>query len=329
MVSDLNGLLELTSLEPSLFIAKKPYEPASEISLVRYDNNSGEYFKLRKTNFLSDSNAILVPTDLSYWYKNKDYIKYLSELAALKRVIIFNFSDFIPKINSLDRAIYIRPFLNPGEKSENIVLAPYEIKPMYSARQSHPIFKISFMGYVPKILSRRVLFGLKNSLNHPIISNGAIIRRLMVFKMKKSSLPNEIVVRKHFSGWVRDNSIERQKSYDEYEKLITESRYVLCPRGDGNQSIRFYEALSAGRVPVLLDSKMKLPSQELIDYSKITISLKLTDSVKTWDRIINNFENTHRENFNDFSKKIFEIYDNYLSHEVFLKSTFDNFIIKP
>jgi hypothetical protein len=323
--------LELAYQESSLFIAKKPYESASEISLIRYDNNDrnfGEYIKLRKTNFISDSNAILVPTDLSYWYKNRVYINYLSELSNLKKLIIFNFSDFIPKVNSLDQAIYVRPFLNPGEKPENIILAPYEIKPMYSARQSHPIFQISFMGYVPKILSKRVLFGLKNSFNHPIISNGAIIRRLMITKMKKSCLPNKIIVRKQFSGWAKDNSIERQKSYGEYEKLIRESRFILCPRGDGNQSLRFYEALSAGRVPVLIDSQMKLPLRELIDYSKITITLKLKDSVKTWDRVINNFESTHRENFNDFSKKIFEIYDNYLSHEVFLKSTFENFIVK-
>lgn len=331
MISNLNVLLELTTKEPSLFIAKKPYESASEISLVRYHNdknNSGEHFKLRKTEFISSSNVILVPTDLSYWYKNVDYIKYLSKLGASKKLIIFNFTDFIPKINCLDQAIYIRPFLNPGEKSDNVILAPYEIKPMNSLRQSYPIFQISFMGFVPRIFSRRIYFGLKNSFNHPIISNGAIVRKLMIAKMKKSNLPNKIVGRQQFNGWTRDNSVEKEKMYYEYEKIIKESRYILCPRGDGNQSLRFYETLSAGRVPVLIDSHIKLPLQEFIDYSKFTVTLKLKDSIKTWDKIINEFENEHADNFDDMSKKIVEIYEKYLSHYIFLKRTFSEYIIQ-
>lgn len=332
MIPDLYGLLKFTSGESNLFIAKKPYESASEISLIRYHNianSSGDYFRLRTTKSVSNSNAILVPTDLAYWYKNRGYIKYLSELTDSNKLIIFNFSDFIPKVKRLERAVYIRPFLNPGENPKNVILAPYEIKPMYSARELNPFFQVSFMGFVPRIFSRRVYFGLKNSFNHPMISNGAIIRKLMILKMKRSTLPSIIVSRKQFSGWTRDNSIERQKRYEDYEKLIKESRYVLCPRGDGNQSLRFYETLSAGRVPVIIDSHMRFPFQEFIDYSKFTITLKMKDSVKTWDKIINEFENEHSGGFEDLSKQIVEIYEKYLSHFIFLKTTFDHFIIQP
>ena len=45
----------------------------------------------------------------------------------------------------------------------------------------------------------------------------------------------------------------------EYVNAINESDFVSCPRGDANQSARFYESLSAGRIPVLPDTSVISP----------------------------------------------------------------------
>jgi hypothetical protein len=44
---------------------------------------------------------------------------------------------------------------------------------------------ISFMGYLPSIFSKRIFYSVKNNFHHPIIGNGAIVRKLMVQKVKK------------------------------------------------------------------------------------------------------------------------------------------------
>ena len=44
-----------------------------------------------------------------------------------------------------------------------------------------------------------------------------------------------------------------------YVNAIDESDFVACPRGDANQSARFYESLSAGRIPVVPDTSIIFP----------------------------------------------------------------------
>jgi hypothetical protein len=45
----------------------------------------------------------------------------------------------------------------------------------------------------------------------------------------------------------------------DFQNSLDNSDYVLCPRGFGNTSMRFYESLSAGRTPILIDSKGGMP----------------------------------------------------------------------
>jgi hypothetical protein len=47
----------------------------------------------------------------------------------------------------------------------------------------------------------------------------------------------------------------------EYAALMRSSKFILCPRGKGVSSIRFFETLKAGRVPVLISDSYVLPSK--------------------------------------------------------------------
>lgn len=56
------------------------------------------------------------------------------------------------------------------------------------------------------------------------------------------------------------HSKEKQKDLElAYNLVMNASRYVLCPRGVGLNSIRFYEALALGKVPILIADDCKLP----------------------------------------------------------------------
>lgn len=44
-----------------------------------------------------------------------------------------------------------------------------------------------------------------------------------------------------------------------YHSLIAQSKFVLCPRGFGASSIRIFEAMSRGRVPVILSDQWQRP----------------------------------------------------------------------
>ena len=56
-----------------------------------------------------------------------------------------------------------------------------------------------------------------------------------------------------------------------YNTNLIESRYSLAPSGSGPNSIRFWEALGAGSIPVLLADTLELPEHKLWDTSIVRI----------------------------------------------------------
>ena len=61
---------------------------------------------------------------------------------------------------------------------------------------------------------------------------------------------------------------ERRNEQNAYLRSVADSRFVLCPRGGGPQSIRFYETLACANVPVFVgDREAKFPLDWIIDWS--------------------------------------------------------------
>jgi len=52
------------------------------------------------------------------------------------------------------------------------------------------------------------------------------------------------------------------------------SRYSLCPSGSGPNSIRFWEALATGSIPILLADTLELPQHELWDSAIVKLNEK-------------------------------------------------------
>ena len=49
------------------------------------------------------------------------------------------------------------------------------------------------------------------------------------------------------------------------------SHFNICNRGNGNFSMRFYQTLSCGRIPVLLNTDMVLPFSDEIDWESLIV----------------------------------------------------------
>lgn len=57
------------------------------------------------------------------------------------------------------------------------------------------------------------------------------------------------------NGWVHSS----EEEIEEYRDVIARSRFSLCPRGTAPHSIRFWESLQAGAIPVLISNEILLP----------------------------------------------------------------------
>lgn len=58
---------------------------------------------------------------------------------------------------------------------------------------------------------------------------------------------------------------------EDYNQLLLNSRYSLCPSGSGPNSIRFWESLAVGSIPILLSDTLELPNNDDWDNAIIRV----------------------------------------------------------
>ena len=104
-------------------------------------------------------------------------------------------------------------------------------------------------------------FPLKN------LNTFARAETIRVLKKSRHKTAIEVVDRPGFSGTEQ----EMRKFVDH----LINSTYVVCPRGIENFSFRIYEALRYGRVPVIIDTNMVLPSE--VDWGRVAIRVPYTE----------------------------------------------------
>jgi hypothetical protein len=118
----------------------------------------------------------------------------------------------------------------------------------------------------------------------------------------KTRIHNEhIIFRDSYHVTPEFFSKERDQNEHErhYANILSRSRFSLCPRGSNPNSVRFWESLAAGAIPILFSDNYKLPkwdwSSTIVQLSES--SLVNLDYKQLQDILINiSDENVKREN---------------------------------
>ena len=90
--------------------------------------------------------------------------------------------------------------------------------------------------------------------------------------------------------------------------------YVLCVRGSGNYSGRFYMALNAGRIPVVIDTDVVIPFEEQFQIVKVPLS----SLENIGDFILEHFETATEQELKEMKQANRAAYHQLLSPEKFL-----------
>ena len=279
--------------------------------------NPSDHFHLVGNVF--DADIILVPHDARYFSKNNQYMKYLRSLSESKHLLISDRGDFPAKIK-LKNATFLRVGIEPGEKVFNSVVMPYNISSLsYLPFRDYQIDpKLSFIGLVPKFSVGRTTKSFIRAPLHPCLTNASFVRRSAIRQIQKSSLSQKIVVRDSYGGIANLVSSSEDKR-EEFLKGISESDFILCPRGDSNGSVRFYETLSAGRIPILPDTQIKLPHIKHINVEEVMVKFSLFDP-KVENVVLDFWKNLNSEKYQKIQEDLRMIYNNYYKFDVFLKN---------
>jgi hypothetical protein len=112
----------------------------------------------------------------------------------------------------------------------------------------------------------------------------------------------------------------------EFLNSIENSQIVWAPRGDANQSMRLYEAMSAGRIVLVPNSNMNFPfrlcSRHSIFLRQIPWRISWKDASQDhWDKIDSN----EWIKLSDEMKSIFAVNLNY---QAFIETVLQDFFLK-
>src|SRR6185503_19907515 len=89
------------------------------------------------------------------------------------------------------------------------------------------------------------------------------------------------IARDFFSGAKSTIQLSPKEARREFVSTTRAGDFALAPKGDGNYSVRFLEALALGRIPVLIDTDTELPLEDRIPYEKICVRVPARDIART------------------------------------------------
>jgi hypothetical protein len=92
--------------------------------------------------------------------------------------------------------------------------------------------------------------------------------------------------------------------------------YALCARGNGNYSFRLYEALSAGRIPVFIDTDCVLPCED-VDWREVFPHVDGSELRHLPDRILEFHEGMTSAEFEERQRLCRSLWERYLSPDGF------------
>jgi hypothetical protein len=118
-------------------------------------------------------------------------------------------------------------------------------------------------------------------------------------------------------GGTRDSA---QAQRDEFVANLIASDYVLCTRGLANCSIRLYEALSLGRIPVIVNTNCVMPYDFLVPWRSFGVWVEESD-VKNIGRIIAEYHARLSEaQFVDMQQACRRLYEQWICPEGFFRN---------
>jgi hypothetical protein len=242
----------------------------------------------------------LLPNNFEYHYICScniiDIEKKINEIYNIdKKQVILIGGDFNKEIKILKNKniIALRQTFYKSTKNINDILIPSSYGCVAGDDNMTPIVpidkpRISFTGSLYTHKSRENLFNI-------LINDNRIICDFNLLKVNCMGLTDPKI----------------NEKINLFNNNIKNSEFTFCPRGNGNFSIRFYEALKSGRIPIILNTDNELPFEKYIDWNKICVITENEDTLI--NDILYFFNNNDLINIQKKCKEIFNYYfiDNF------------------
>lgn len=290
---------------------------------------------------VKDSDYILLAHEY-YFVKHED--TYLSKLDTFaksinKKIIVFDYGDVIDEVK-LKNSVVLRTAGYRSELKSNEIVIPAFIEDLGAeygslSKQNKPTKpSVGFVGMVGlpswsqeikfqiRILIHRIyiLLGKKKVAS----LQGLLFRRKIIKALNRSSAcETNFIIRNSFSAHEKTLRGDPKMLRQEYVDTIASSDLNLIVRGDGNYSLRFFEVLSLGRIPLFIDTDTPLPFESEIPYDSFMLRIDHSKIGSVSDLIDKFWTNISSDEYVRMQQTARKVFETKLRVDVFYKILFD------
>jgi len=180
-----------------------------------------------------------------------------------------------------------------------------------AVREKEPQPRIGFCGYVGTPLRRAVLqvVGAKQK-----VAGLKLRARVLRCIEKDRRLLAEFTTRADYLGAATLAAFREDHpltaSRQAFLQNLFACSYGLAIRGKGNHSVRFYEILAAGRIPVFIDTNCVLPFEDEIEWRKLMPWIGERDVDSLGDFVVKFHDNLSGEAFASKQRQLRALWEN-------------------
>lgn len=315
--------------------------PPAHTSGGLFRNIHYSFFKEAETTDCAKADAIVLVNDFAKELsgKEREYLRHHADLAEQlhKPLFIFSCGDFSDTVRFDPRIRVFRQSLYRSSVGPRDICIPTTTEDLpqellcVRGKNEKPLVSFCGMGGFRSLRSwvkyyvKNLLYDLGSLLMPSLRARklGVYWRRAMMSACEQSSLvDSHFIVRHSYSGHAKSIELDSTQARAEFIQSIVDADFVLAPKGDGNYSIRFLEALSLGRIPVIADTGVVLPFEDEIDYAKIIVRVPMKQVADTPRYIRDFYDALTEEEWRSRQQLARDTFEKYLKQDTFFRRFF-------
>lgn len=235
----------------------------------------------------------------------------------LDRVFVFRMADF--KSTASRFSVVMPPFIkDPFKEIYSETIAPLS-KPLKPTVGYVGLAKGGFLKYITTavlIFKRNFFIFTKKIASDYFRFYPSSHIRLKYLKIIQSSqeIESHFICRDKYAAGVK-TAEQKAKATLEFYENIKNNLYTFCMRGYGNFSVRFYETLAMGRIPLFIDTDCILPLEKIIDWKNYVLHVDEKEINDLNKKVIQFHQSKTEEYLHEMQKSNRLLWENYLTRE--------------
>jgi hypothetical protein len=300
---------------------------------------------------LEEADVFILPLSWNYYFENKELGRATREIREAKKlnipvvtwvsgdqgitvpvedVFVVRQSGYASKRLALQSSMPVM-FNDPMlrfYKQAKIIERPYNAKPSigFCGQADHNFLRSIFD--VSRIAFRNLQYrvGYKYEEPQALLATTSLRNKILQVAEKHVGLLTQFIRRKKYRGGAQTDEQMHKTTMEFYDNMV-DSDYIVCVRGGGNFSVRFYETLAMGRIPLYIHTDGVLPFDDVIDWHKHAVWIDIKDLNQLGDKLLAFHKQFTPESFVAMQQANRKIWEEHMTMFGYFKNYFERYVL--